>query len=171
LALAELHRGDIVSTEEHLRRAIVFDDARVEPHALLAELFAQHGREDDRAVELEAAVRLEPQNATRAKELALGAARAGRMSRARWAAEVAIFIDPADADLHATLARALAATGEPARAAKSFERALLFEKDASAAAALHLTLADLYTKLGDPARARAHREARAADAQRAAGAP
>jgi Tfp pilus assembly protein PilF len=168
LALAELHRGDIAATEEHLRRAVAFDDARVEPHALLAELFAQHGRQDDRAAELEAAVRLEPQNATRAKELALGAARAGRLSRARWAAEVAIFIDPADADLHATEARALAGTGEPARAAKAFERALLFEKDARAAAALHGTLADLYTTLGDPARARVHR---AAGPQRAAGAP
>jgi Tfp pilus assembly protein PilF len=171
LALAELHRGDIAATEAHLRRAIAFDDARVEPHALLAELFAQHGREDDRSAELEAAVRLEPQNATRAKELALGAARAGRTGRARWAAEVAIFIDPADADLHAVEARALAATGEPARAARAFERALLFEKDARAAAALHVTLADLYTKLGEPARARVHRAAPAPDAQRAAGAP
>jgi tetratricopeptide (TPR) repeat protein len=168
LALAELHRGDLAATESHLRRAIAFDDARVEPHALLAELFAQHGREDDRATELEAALRLDPQNATRAKELALASSRAGRSGRARWAAQVAIFIDPADADLHAVEARALLATGEPAQAARSFERALLFEKDAAQVATLHRTLADLYTKLGDPARASAHR---AAGAQRAAGAP
>jgi Tfp pilus assembly protein PilF len=161
LALAELHRGDIGATEAHLRRAISFDDARVEPHALLAEMFAQHGREDDRGAELEAALRLDPQNATRAKELALGSARAGRSGRARWAAQVAIFIDPADADLHATEARALLATGEPAQAARAFERALLFEADPAQAAALHGSLADLYKKLGDPGRAGAHRAAAA----------
>ncbi|HTA21450.1 MAG TPA: hypothetical protein VK989_19290, partial [Polyangia bacterium] len=111
LALADLHLGDLAATETHLRRAIAFDDTRVEPHALLAELFAQHGRDADRAAELEAALALEPQNATRAKELVLASARAGRSSRVAWAAPIAIFIDPADADVHAALGRALAATG------------------------------------------------------------
>jgi len=157
LALAELHRGDLAATESNLRRAIAFDDSRVEPHALLAELFAQHGREADRAAELEAALALEPQNATRAKELVLASARAGRSGRVAWAAPLAIFIDPADPDVHAALGRALAATGQPAAAAAAFERALLFSP--ADAAALHETLADLYARLGEPARAAAHRAA------------
>jgi tetratricopeptide (TPR) repeat protein len=157
LALAELHRGDLAATESNLRRAIAFDDSRVEPHALLAELFAQHGREADRAAELEAALELEPQNATRAKELVLASARAGRSGRVVWAAPLAIFIDPADADVHAALGRALAATDQPAAAAAAFERALLFAP--ADAAAIHGTLADLYARLGDPARAAAHRAA------------
>jgi Tfp pilus assembly protein PilF len=161
LALAELHRGDLAATESHLRRAAAFDDARVEPHALLAELFAEHGRDADRGVELEAALRLDPQNATRAKELALGSARAGRSARSLWAAEVATFIDPADPDVHAAAARALAATGQPALAAKSFEHALLFHPASADAGAIHGALAELYARLGDPARAAAHRSAAA----------
>jgi Tfp pilus assembly protein PilF len=157
LALAELHRNDLAATEAHLRRAVAFDEGRVEPHALLAELYAQHGREADRAAELEAALALEPQNATRAKELVLANARAGRSARTIAAAAIAIFIDPADADVHAALGRALAATGQSALAAQAFERALLFH--APDAAALHGTLADLYARLGDRSRAAAHRAA------------
>jgi tetratricopeptide (TPR) repeat protein len=157
LALAELHRRDLGATENHLRRAATFDDTRVEPHALLAELFAQHGREADRAVELEAALRLDPQNATRAKELVLASAREGRGARTIWAAEVATFLDPADADVHAAAGRAHAAAGQPANAARAFERALLFHP--ADPGALHATLADLYTRLGDPGRAAAHRAA------------
>jgi cellulose synthase operon protein C len=157
LALAELHRGDLEATETNLRRAVAFDDARVEPHALLAELFAQHGRDADRATELEAALTLEPQNATRAKELALANARAGRSARTVHATELAIFIDPADPELHAAQARALAATGQAAAAAKAFERALLFAP--TDGPAIHHALVDLYTRLGEPTRAAAHRVA------------
>ncbi|HTA20250.1 MAG TPA: tetratricopeptide repeat protein, partial [Polyangia bacterium] len=93
----------------------------------------------------------------RAKELVLASARAGRSSRVAWAAPIAIFIDPADADVHAALGRALAATGQPSAAAAAFERALLFHPvDASA---LHAALADLYARLGDQARAAAQRAA------------
>jgi Tfp pilus assembly protein PilF len=157
LALAELHENDLAATETNLRRAAAFDETRVEPHALLAELFAQHGREADRATELEAALALEPQNATRAKELVLASARAGRSARVIAAASIAIFIDPADADVHAALARALVATGQPALAAKAYEHALLFRP--ADAAPLHRALAELYARLGEPARAAAHRAA------------
>jgi Tfp pilus assembly protein PilF len=157
LALAELHRGALEATETNLRRAVAFDDTRVEPHALLAELFAQHGREADRATELEAALALEPQNATRAKELVLASARAGRSAHVLSAAAVAIFIDPADADVHAAQGRAFGATGQPALAAQAFERALLFHP--ADAAALHGALVDLYGRLGLPAQAAAHRAA------------
>jgi Tfp pilus assembly protein PilF len=157
LALAQLHENDLSATETNLRRAVAFDPTRVEPHALLAELFAQHGREGDRADELEAALVLEPQNAARAKELVLARARAGRSARVVATAPIAIFIDPADADVHAAYARALAATGQPALAAKAFERALLFRP--ADAAPIHRALADLYASLGDRTRAEAHRAA------------
>jgi Tfp pilus assembly protein PilF len=157
LALAELHENDLQATETNLRRAVAFDETRVEPHALLAELFAQHGREADRATELEAALRLEPQNATRSKELVLANARAGRSARVVATAPIAIFTDPADPDVHAALARALAATGQPSLAAKAYERALLFRP--VDAAPIHRALADLYAQLGDATRAAAHRAA------------
>jgi tetratricopeptide (TPR) repeat protein len=157
LALAELHRNELAATEAHLRRAIAFDESRVEPHALLAELYAQHGREADRAKELEAALALEPQNARRAKELVLASARAGRSARVLAAAPIAIFIDPADPDVHAALGRALAATGQAAPAARAFELALLFHP--SDPAGIHRALAEVYTRLGDSKRAALHRAA------------
>jgi cellulose synthase operon protein C len=157
LALAEVHRRNAAAAEAHLRRAVAFDETRVEPHGLLAELFAEQHRVADRLAELEAVLRLEPQNAALAKELVLGSARAGRSARVQWAAAIAVFIDPADADVHAALGRALLATGQPAAAALAFERALLFRPVDGPA--LHAALAEVYTKLGDARRAAAHRAA------------
>jgi predicted Zn-dependent protease len=157
LALAQIHRKQPAEAEAHLRRAIAFDPTRVEPHALLVELYGEQHRDADRAAEIDATLRLEAQNAALAKELVIASARSGRTGRVIEAAPIAIFIDPGDADMHAALGRALAATGQPAAAAASLERALLFHP--SDPQALHLTLAELYGKLGDGAKAAAHRAA------------
>jgi tetratricopeptide (TPR) repeat protein len=157
LALAEIHRKNPAAAEEHLRKAVAFDPSRVEPHALLAELYADQHRDADRAAELEASLHLEAQNAAPAKELVLASARAGRASRVVATAPIAIFIDPADPDLHAAYGRALLATGNATAAAAAFERALLFHPEDPRA--LHLTLAEVYAKLGDPTKASAHRAA------------
>ena len=73
-----------------------FDPSRVEPHALLAELFKSQQRIPDRLAELEAALRLDPQTDRVAKEVVLGAAKAGRSARVTELAPIAIFIDPAE---------------------------------------------------------------------------
>jgi tetratricopeptide (TPR) repeat protein len=155
LGLAELHRKRPDAAAEHLRRAAAFDPIRVEPHALLAELYGSQQRKDDRLAALEAAVRLDPQSDTVAKELVFGVAKAGRSTRVLELAPIAIFIDPADPDLHAALGRALAATGKTAAAAAALERALVFRPRDPIA--LHLTLATLYDRLGNPGKAAAHR--------------
>jgi cellulose synthase operon protein C len=157
LALAEIHRQRQPAAEAHLRRAVAFDPARVEPHALLAELYGSEQRAADQLDELEAAFRLDPQNDSAAKQIVFNEARTGRPTRVIELASIAIFIDPADADLHAALGRALAVTGKTAAAANAFERALAFQP--ADPAALHLTLAGLYTLLGDRAKAAAHRTA------------
>jgi predicted Zn-dependent protease len=157
LGLAEIHRQHAAAAEAHLRRAIDFDPTRLEPHALLAELYGHQQRTADRLAELEAALRLDPQTDAVAKEAVLGAARAGRSARVVELGPIAIFIDPGDPDLHAALGRALAATGKPAAAAAALERALVL--GAPEPAALHLSLAGLYDTLGNRARAEAHRAA------------
>ena len=121
LALAEIHRKNPAAAEQHLRRAIALDPTRVEPHALLVELYADEHREADKLAEMDAALALEPQSAKLAKELVLGLGRAQRPGRVADVAPIAIFIDPADPDLHAALGRALAATGKTAAAAAAFE--------------------------------------------------
>ncbi len=157
LAIAEIHRKHLAAAEAHLRRAVDFDRARVEPHALLAELYGSEQRAADQLTELEAAFRLDPQNDSAAKQIVFNEARAGRPTRVIEFAPIAIFIDPGDADLHAALARALAATGKTAAAIDAFEHALAFHPIDPAA--LHLTLASLYGLLGDRTKAAAHRAA------------
>ena len=131
--------------------------SRVEPHALLAELYKSQQRTADRLAALAAALRLDPQTDRVAKEVVLGEAKAGRSARVAELAPIAIFIDPANADLHAALGRALAATGKTAAGAAALERALLFGPQSPAL--LHLELAALYDTLGDRKRAAAHRAA------------
>ncbi|HEY6477198.1 MAG TPA: tetratricopeptide repeat protein, partial [Polyangia bacterium] len=147
LGLAEVHRKHLDAAEAHLQRAVDFDPTRVEPRALLAELYADQHRDPDRLAALEGALRLEPMHATVAKEVVLGEARAGHPTRVAEFGPIAIFIDPADADLHAALGRALAATGKGAAAAAALEHALLFQPRDPAA--LHLALAALYDRHGE----------------------
>jgi len=157
LALAEIKRQHAPVAETHLRRAIELDPSRVEPHALLAEMYKGQERTPERLVELEATLRLDPQTDRIAKEAVLGAAKAGRAARVTELAPIAIFIDPANPDLHAALGRALTATGKAAAGAAAFERALVFGPQSPAL--LHLELATVYDTLGDRARAAAHRAA------------
>lgn len=156
-ALAAVHRKDAKAAETHLRRAIEMDPDSVEPHALLAEMYGDHGKRDERLGEIAAVLRLEPQNRKLAKELVLGAARAAQPARVAEFAPTAIFIDPAGADMHAAWGHALAATGRKADAARQIELALLF--GSPDAPALRATLANLYDALGDRKKAAAHRAA------------
>jgi tetratricopeptide (TPR) repeat protein len=157
LGLAEIHRKRPAAAEAHLRRAVDLDPTRVEPHALLAEMYKDQQRTADRLVELATALRLDPQSDRVAKEAVLGEARAGRSARVTELAPIAIFIDPASADLHAALGRALTATGKAASGAAALERALVL--GAPSPALLHLELATLYETLGDHNRAAVHRAA------------
>ena len=157
LGLAEVRRKRLPAAEAHLRRAVDFDPTRVEPHALLAELYKDQQRAADRLAALAAALRLEPQSDDVAKQVVLGDAAAGRSARVAELAPIAIFIDPADPDVHAALGRALAATGKTAAGAAALERALLFGPKQPAL--LHLELAALYDRLGDRGKAGAHRAA------------
>ena len=125
-------------------------------------MYKSQQRTADRLVELAAAIRLDPQTDRVAKEVVLGEAKAGRSARVAELAPIAIFIDPANADLHAALGRALAATGKTAAGAAALERALLFGPQSPAL--LHLELATLYDTLGDRKRAAAHRAAAGAPA-------
>ena len=70
-----------LAAEAHLRRAVDFVPTRVEPRALLAELYGDQQREPDRLAALEAALRLDPMNDAVAKEVVVAEARAGHPAR------------------------------------------------------------------------------------------
>ncbi len=168
-ALAHIHLQNLPVAEAHLRKAIAFDPSRVEPHALLSELLEKQGHHEQRLATLETALMLEPQNAQVAKQVVLGSARAGRPGRVVALAPIALFIDPADPDLHAAHGRALAATAKAADAAQAFERALLFAPRDEAD--IHRTLADLYAQLGEIKKAAEHRRQGSAAPSGSAGGP
>jgi tetratricopeptide (TPR) repeat protein len=155
LALAALKSNDQAHTEEHLRRALALAPLEAEPHLLLMELYDRMGRGPDRQREAEALLRLEPQSAGLARKVVLEAAVAGRRDTVVEMGAVATFIDPADANIHAAVGRALAAMGRWREARQSFERALTFAPEN---APWHAALADVLDRLGDTAGAAAHRQ-------------
>jgi Flp pilus assembly protein TadD len=157
LALTSLKNDDEVATEKHLRQAIALAPTEVEPRVLLMEMLDRLKRDKDRQRETEALLALEPQSATLAKRAVQEAAAAGRVDAVVQLAPAAIFIDPADARLHAALGRALAGLGRPREARQAFERALRFSPTSDAG--LHRALADVLDKLGERAQAATHRQA------------
>ena len=141
LALAEIKRKHAAAAEAHLRRAIELDP--------IARRAARPARGDVQATRSASPIGSRSSRrrcaSTRrrdrvAKEAVLGAAKAGRSARVTELGPIAIFIDPANPDLHAALGRALAATGKAAAGAAAFERALVFGPQSPAL--LHLELAD-----------------------------
>ncbi len=155
--LAAVRQGDKVAGEAHLRKAIAFAPRSVEAHAMLATLLRDLGRAPEQlSAEIEV-LRLEPQAASLAKRVVFDSARTGDFGRAESAAEIAVFIDPADPDLWSALGRARAATGKAGPALQALERALLFAP--ADANAVHRTCAELYDKVGDRKAAAVHRDA------------
>jgi tetratricopeptide (TPR) repeat protein len=161
LATAALKLGEEGQSEAHLRRAVELAPTEPEPRVLLMELYERLGRAEDRQREAEAIVRLEPQSAALAKRAVLEAAARGRQDTVAELAPIAIFIDPADADLHGALGRALAGLGRTREARQAFERALRFRPSDPAA---HRGLAEVLDRLGERERAAGHRRAASAPA-------
>jgi cellulose synthase operon protein C len=156
LALVAVKANDHARAEAHLRKALAFAPTEVEPRLLLVELLERHGRTADRQHEEEALLRIEPQSAALAKRVVLEAAAGGRPAAVAALAPIATFIDPSDADIHAALGRALAASGKPREAKPAFERALRF--DSPNPAGVHRALADVLDKLGETQLAARHRQ-------------
>jgi tetratricopeptide (TPR) repeat protein len=157
LALVAARGDDQAATEEHLRKAIAHAPTEVEPRLLLVGVLERQGaaRQADRQREEEALLLVEPQSAALAKRVVYGAATAGRAGTVAELGPIATFIDPADADLQATVGRAFAATGRAREARQAFERALrLGPPDA---AAVHRALAEQLERLGETTEAAAHR--------------
>lgn len=132
-AYAALRAGAAARAEAALRRALELRPEAIAPLVLLAQVLAEAGRDDER-VDLETRLlRAEPQDGALARRLAVEHARRGRIEEAAALAEIAIFIDPDDAEAHAARGRALAALGRKAEAAAALQRALTFgSADASA---------------------------------------
>ena len=148
LGLAEIHRKRPAEAEAHLRRAIELDPGRVEPLALLAELYKEQQRAADRLTALAAALRLDPQSRRVAKEVVLGEASGREVGAGRRAR--------ADRDLHRPghAGPARGARPRPDRHGQDRRRrgragARPALRPAVSPALLHLELATLYDQLGD----------------------
>ena len=126
LALAH---GDLKEGQTELEAAKKLDPERSEPYALLAEKYMKANREDDALRELERYVYIEKMEYAPLKKLIDKYAARKNFAKVRELGEMALFINPFDAELHLELADAYAATsaadgGAAAGAIYEYESAL-----------------------------------------------
>src|SRR5205814_5203298 len=110
LALAH---GDLKEGQAELEAAKKLDPERSEPYALLAERFLKANREDDALRELERYVYIEKMEYPPLKKLLDKYSARKNFAKVRELGEMALFVNPFDAELHLELADAYAATNAP----------------------------------------------------------
>lgn len=154
LGLAAVELGDLAEAERHLRRATELVPDELEAWVYLARLYERLDRPRDRLAAQAQAFLLDPQSARLGKETVYLAARLGLPDQVAALAPLVVFIDPADADVHAAHGRALRALGRLDEAIAALERATHFAP--APARELHRALAELYRERGQAARAREH---------------
>jgi cellulose synthase operon protein C len=124
LGIAALKAHDLADAQRHLARAKQLDPDGTEPYSQLGRAYEQAGRAAEALAELEGLARLDPHNGAALRKLVSGYAAAGRNDKLlHWGAR-ALEVDPFDATLHATYARALTALGRRTEAIAELETAL-----------------------------------------------
>src|SRR5690606_32601598 len=101
------------------------DPERSYPYLELSEIYKAAGRMDEALAELETYVMLEQMQYGPVRELAVAFAERGQWDKVQTYGEMAMFINPSDAELMLTLGRAYLENGDPAQALFTFDSALL----------------------------------------------
>ncbi len=133
--------GDVAEAEKQLCAAKKLDPERSYPYMELAELYEQSGRMDEALEELETYVMIEQMQYPPLKKL-VGAYSA----RKAWAkvityGEMAVNINPSDAELFLDLARAYRENGDSDKALFTYESALLARPELRRPALAHIGMA------------------------------
>src|SRR5262249_9862546 len=102
LARLAKDRGDFKELEEQLKRAMALDPERSEPDSLLADLYFKNNRENEGVVALKRYVMIEQMEYAPQKKLVEKYAARKAWAEVRQAGEMALFVNPFDAELHVT---------------------------------------------------------------------
>lgn len=149
-----LQQDDLKNAELELTRAKRLDPERSEPYRLLAERFAKANRDEDAQRELERYVQIEQMEYPPVKKLVETYAARRTWAKVRDFGEMALFINPFDAELHLALGQANEGLASPTDAVFEYESALASQPPLRRPAIAHLGLARVYAAKKELAQAR-----------------
>lgn len=155
--LAQLAReaGDLDEYERQLCAAKALDPERSYPYQELYAYYEQAGRPDEALAELEHYAMLEQMQLAPVKTLVKEHAKRGNWAKVRTFGELAININPFDAEVLLDLGRAYVELGDGKQAVFTYDGALLSQPPLRRPALAHLGRARAFVALGDKKKARA----------------
>jgi tetratricopeptide (TPR) repeat protein len=154
LATIAQKQGDLPLAIAHLCTAKRLDPERSYPYQALAEIYKGRGDLAAALAELETYAMIEQMQLDPIRELVDGYAGLGTWAKVRRFGELALDINPADAELLLKLGRAYLETGAPDRALYSYDSALLVTPAMRRPALAHVGRARALAAQGDKAGAR-----------------
>ncbi len=149
-----LQAGDLVEAEKQIALAKKLDPERSEPYSMLAEAYFKHDREDDGLKELEKYVMIEQMEYAPVRKLVEKYALRKAWPKVRQYGEMALYINPEDAELHLEVAQSHAETADPDGAIFEYESALAADPPLRRPAVAEIGLANAYVDKKDLADAR-----------------
>jgi Tfp pilus assembly protein PilF len=141
LAGLALAANDLKDAEGQLQKAKTLDPERSDPSMRLYELYSKTNREDQAIAELERYVMIEQMEYAPLKKLIDKLAVRKSWPKVREYGEMALFINPYDAELHTTLAEAYTALGAGDSAAFEYDSALMSDPPLRRPAVAHIGMA------------------------------
>lgn len=144
LGMIARQAGDMAEAERQLCAAKALDPERSYPYMELAEIYRETGRADRALLEMETHAMLEQMQYGPLRELVDGLASRGQWAKVRRYGEMALFINPLDAELFLVLGQAYLETGDAARALFTFESAFEARPRLRRPALAHLGMARAY---------------------------
>jgi cellulose synthase operon protein C len=154
LGVIAKEENDAATAERELNAAKKLDPERSEPYQVLAEMYFKANREVDALKELERYAYLEQMEYGPVKKLTDKYFARQDFAKTREFGEMALYINPYDAELHITMGEAYLALSQAKEAAYEFESALLVDPPARRPAVAHVGAARAWLALKDTARAR-----------------
>ncbi len=149
-----LAKDDLKEAQVQLERAKKLDPERSEPYAILADRFFKANRDDEALRELERYAYIEQMEYAPVKKLVDKYTVRRNWAKVREFGEMALFINPYDADLHVDLGDAYAATGALDQALWEYDSALKAEPALRRPAVAQLGMARAYLAKKDSANAK-----------------
>jgi len=155
LAQIAMEGGDTATAEQQLNAAKALDPERSYPYQELASLYQGQGKTDEALAQLEQYAYLEQMQLSPAKELVAGYAKKANWAKVRTFGELAIYINPFDAEILLSLGQAYIELGDGKQSLYTYDTALATSPPLRRPALAHLGRARAYQALKDKAKAKA----------------